>query len=440
MHMTRKRSVFGPLFYATLVFAAAFLLTLGVWRTWPTISEDWTIWSLIQQLRDSDPKIQDLAADQLAKIGSDAMPLLIRALKDRDSGVRRRSCAILGMIRPRSDATTSALIDTLGDDDSLVRCEAAEALGVDADNRRSDCAIQALRAALRDQSWVTRRAAARALGAFGSRAESTVGDLEHVTHDADPHVRAAGALALASVNPRDPRTLAALRKLIADPALKIEPFASRVVMKQSAVRTLKDGADEGAVLETVVPLLRHPDASVRLDALWCIQGFVSFSVPVLSALRESLKDGDVRVAGEAASVLIFFGGQGPDNEIIAALVASTKCPAQDQDDLDFLYRGFHALKHVAPGSEAQALPAFVASLDRVSGPARRDVVDFLGQFGPAAATAVAKLVELSKSPDPGLSAHALLALRKINPEAAEEVEGKIARAIRSRGAGVTAPN
>jgi HEAT repeat protein len=430
MHMTRKRRVFGPLFYATLVFAAVFLLTLGVWRAWPTISEDWTVWSLIQQLGDSDPKVQDRAADQLAKIGSDATPQLIRALKGRDPGVRRRSCAILGMIRPRSDATTSALIETLGDDDSLVRCEAAEALGVDEDSRHSDRAIQALRVALRDQSWGTRRAAAQALGAFGARAESTVGDLEHVTHDADPHVRAAGALALASVKPRDPRTLAALRRLMADSALKIEPFASRVVMKQSAAQALKDGADEEAVLETVVPLLRHPDVSVRLDALWCIQGFVSFSVRVLSALRESLKDGDVRVAGEAATTLIFFGRQGPDHEIIAALVASVKCPARDQGDLGFLYREFHALKHVAPGSEAQALPGFVASLDRLSGSARLDVVDFLGQFGPAAATAVAKLVELSKSPDPGLSAHALLALEKINPEAAEEVEGKVARAIR----------
>jgi HEAT repeat protein len=430
MHMTRKRRVFSPLFYATLVFAAVFLLTLGVWRAWPTISEDWTVWSLIQQLGDSDPKVQDQAADQLAKIGSDATPQLIRALKGRDPGVRRRSCAILEMIRPRSDATTSALIETLGDDDSLVRCEAAEALGVDEDSRHSDRAIQALRAALRDQSWGTRRAAAHALGAFGARAGSTVGDLEPVTHDADPRVRAAGALALASVKPRDPRTLAALRKLMADPALKIEPFASRVVMRQSAARALKDGADEGAVLETVVPLLRHPDVSVRLDALWCIQGFVSASVPVLSALRESLKDGDVRVAGEAATVLVFLGGQGPDHEIIAALVASTKWPAQDQDDLVFLYREFHALRHVAPGSEAQAVPAFVASLDRLSGSARLDVVDFLGQFGPAAATAVAKLVELSKSPDPGLSAHALLALEKINPEAAEEVDGKVARAIR----------
>ena len=371
--MTRKRRVFGPLFYATLVFAAVFLLTLGVWRAWPTISEDWTVWSLIQQLGDSDPKVQDQAADQLAKIGSDATPQLIRALKGRDPGVRRRSCAILGMIRPRSDATTSALIETLGDDDSLVRCEAAEALGVDEDSRHSDRAIQALRAVLRDQSWGTRRAAAHALGAFGACAGLTVGDLEQVTHDADPRVRAAGALALASVKPRDPRTLAALRKLMADPALKIEPFASRVVMRQSAARALKDGADEGAVLETVVPLLRHPDVSVRLDALWCIQGFVSASVPVLSALRESLKDGDVRVAGEAATVLIFLGGQGPDHEIIAALVAFDEMACPGPGRSGFPLQGVPRAQACRPrvgGSGRARICRLARSIERVRTPGR----------------------------------------------------------------------
>jgi len=432
--------VLGPLFHTTLVFSAVVLSALGSWRAWPTISEAWTIRSLIQQLSDSDPTVRSLASNRLARIGSDATPQLIRALKDRDAAVRRQSCEILGTIRPRSDATTSALIDALGDEDSVVRCEAADGLAVDVDDRRSDRAIPALLTALRDPSWATRCAAVRALGAFGSRAESTVGDLEHATHDADPHVRAAGALALAGVSPRDPRTLIALRKLMADPALKIEPFARRVVMKQSAARAIKDGADEDAALETVVPLLRHPDASVRLDVLWCIQGIVSFSGPALSAVRESLKDRDVRVAGEAATMLVFFGGQGPDDEIIAALVESVGRPAQDQDDLDFLFRGVHALRHVAPGSEARALPAIVASLDRVNGPERLEVVDFLGELGPVSRPAVAKLVELLKDRDTGLSIHALLALRKIDPEAAAETEARPTSAVRSRDSGVAAPD
>jgi HEAT repeat protein len=341
MLTTRKRRVFGPLFYTTLVVAAISLLILGVWRAWPTISEDWTIRSLIQQLRDSDPKVQDLAVDQLANIGSNATIQLTRALKDRHAGVRRQSSAILGRIWPRADAVASALINALDDDDSLVRCEAAEALRLNADNQRPDRAIPALRAVLRDRSWVTRRAAARALGAYGPRAESTVVDLEHATRDADPHVRSAGALALANVSPRDPRTHAALRELMADPALSVEPFGSRVVMKQDAAMTLKKEAGGKAVLETVVPLLMHSDASVRLDALWCIPGFVPISVPVLSALRTTLKDRDVRVGDEAACLLLFFGGQRPDNEITAALVASARRRVQNEDDLNFLYRVFH---------------------------------------------------------------------------------------------------
>jgi hypothetical protein len=102
--------------------------------------------------------------------------------------------------------------------------------------------------------------------------------------------------------------------------------------------------------------------------------------------------------------------------------------------------GFQALRQVAPGSEALAVPTLVASLDRLRGPARRAVVEFLGQLGPAAAMALTKLTELSRNPDPELSAHALLALRKIDPEAVEEAEGEITSTIRPRGAQVKAPN
>ena len=69
---------------------------------------------------------------------------------------------------------------------------------------------------------------------------------------------------------------------------------------------------------------------------------------------------------------------------------------------------------------------------------RQDIVDFQGRCGSAAASAVSKLVELSKGLDPGLSAHALSALRKIDPAAAEKVEQSIAAAFSARSEKVKA--
>ena len=215
-------------------------------------------------------------------------------------------------------------------------------------------------------------------------------------------------------------------EVMADPALEIVPFASRIGIRQSVAGALRDIAGENVVLETVIGLLRHPEATVRLDALWCIQGFVPVSSRILSAVRQSLQDRDVRVAGEAASVLMYFGKQEPDQEILAAVVAAAKRCTEDEDDPRFAFRAFHTLKRSAPGSEADVLPAMVVFLDRLTGPSRLELIDFLGRAGPVAAVTIPKLVELSTSFDPAVAAHAVSALRKINREADEKAVGEIA--------------
>ncbi len=103
------------------------------------------------------------AAEALGKIGDpQALPALIEALKDKDSGVREVAAGALREIGPQA---LPALIEALKDKDSEVRRAAAEALG----KIGGPQALPALTEALKDEVRWVRRAAVEALAAVLKR-------------------------------------------------------------------------------------------------------------------------------------------------------------------------------------------------------------------------------------------------------------------------------
>jgi HEAT repeat protein len=72
--------------------------------------------ALVQALRDADPQVRSQAALALARMGPDAspaVPALMEALSDRDENVRRCAARALGQVGPSARAAIPALITAL---------------------------------------------------------------------------------------------------------------------------------------------------------------------------------------------------------------------------------------------------------------------------------------------------------------------------------------
>jgi HEAT repeats/HEAT repeat len=83
---------------------------------------------LIEALRDADSRVRRLASTTLGQIGLAAVPLLIETLRDADSDVRGAAANALGQIGPAAAEAVPLLIEALRDADSRVREAAANAL------------------------------------------------------------------------------------------------------------------------------------------------------------------------------------------------------------------------------------------------------------------------------------------------------------------------
>lgn len=73
--------------------------------------------------------MQQTVSDALRRIGSAAVPALVRSLKSTDPDVRLRAAEILGRMGPEAKESVPDLIERLGDDDPRVRKMAIRALG-----------------------------------------------------------------------------------------------------------------------------------------------------------------------------------------------------------------------------------------------------------------------------------------------------------------------
>jgi HEAT repeat protein len=139
-------------------------------------------------------ELRKAAADALASIGGDAVPELIKCLKDQRPDSRLFACTILGRIGPDAARAVSALASALSDKTPDVAVAAATALGRIGEDART--AVSPLTAALKHDNWRVRMSAATALGEIGPAARAAVRGLAALLEDADWQVRRAAATAL----------------------------------------------------------------------------------------------------------------------------------------------------------------------------------------------------------------------------------------------------
>jgi HEAT repeat protein len=113
---------------------------------------------LIEMLKDDDPFLRTAADRILQKIGADAMPALLKAIRDRDN---EGPDAILGRLGATARPAIPELLKLLKDPDPLLRQRAARCLGLIGPEARE--ALPALREALQDRNFTVRMLAEQAV-------------------------------------------------------------------------------------------------------------------------------------------------------------------------------------------------------------------------------------------------------------------------------------
>ncbi len=149
-----------------------------------------TIEELIELLNDKDDFVVEDAVGQLELKGADALEPLMGALSHRKKNVRLHAATLLGAIN--DEKAIPALLETLKDNNKLVRREASTAL-----SRMGAPAVDPLIATLADDDWKVRGAAAWALGNLGD--EKAIPELEKLLDDESGYVKAGAKSAIESI-------------------------------------------------------------------------------------------------------------------------------------------------------------------------------------------------------------------------------------------------
>src|SRR5262249_52221379 len=143
---------------------------------------------------DENSEVRQDAAEGLKQFGppaQEAVPALIKAIKEDDERVRHEACHALEEIGGRPE-DVPALTGLLSDDIDHVRAASAKALG--AVGAQAVPAVPSLVKLLNDKNKSARREAAVALGRIGPAAKDAVPALRDALKDENTHFAAASAL------------------------------------------------------------------------------------------------------------------------------------------------------------------------------------------------------------------------------------------------------
>jgi len=129
-----------------------------------------------------------------------AVPVLIEALRDKDRKDRNSIVWALGSLRSRPQDCVPVLMDALGDEDPFVRTCAGFALRDFGRDARA--AVPRLIDAMNDSVWNVRQAVISALGDMGPDAAAAVPKLQEAMKDPESGVSGAAAEALGKIRPQ----------------------------------------------------------------------------------------------------------------------------------------------------------------------------------------------------------------------------------------------
>jgi HEAT repeat protein len=303
-------------------------------------------------LHSDETLVRANAAEALGRFGDErAVKDLLEVLHDNDRYVRWHVAEALGEIG--SERVISALLETMKDEDHFVRRSSARALGQVGDKR----AIPALLETIGDQNISVRSAAVEALGAIGGK-----------------------------------RAIAALLEALNDKHGEVSGEAVKALHR----------LDKESALEALLPALKVIDGSVRANSAYLLGQL--HDERTIGKLVEALADGDADVRVGAALGLGEFG----EDKAVQALVKAL-------DDVDSAVRESAAIGLGQAGSEKAIRPLLKALNDKERD-VRASAAEALGWLGDD--NAVGALLKSLYDEDRYVRDSAAIALGRIGGEGA----------------------
>ncbi len=349
---------------------------------------------------------------------------------------RLAACALLIIIFtlvapavPAADtAAVTAAIGELQEADWQLRERAAKSLGESGDT--GSTVVSALTAALQDDDSRVRRAAATALGQLGSKASKSVPSLVGLFDDVDAGVSAAAAAAIGNMGSRASRAVPELSALLSHEDKRVQIAAAEALGK------IGPRAEKGA--QELGKQLESRDPGVRIAAAESLGKLGSGASKYSSRLVQLLDDRDAQVRTAASTALVRIGkGAVPpllrslnkgDPVFLQAAVetlgdmGSVAVPglvkSLQETHGQLLERRYAALALARIGAaNRRVIPALIESLDDDKPDIRAAALEALGQIGPAAETAVGRLIATSADQGEPLEVResALAAMARIAP-------------------------
>jgi HEAT repeat protein len=349
---------------------------------------------------DAEPTNRCWAAGTLASLdkrGTEAIPALVRALRDKDPDVRATAAGAIGGFGPIARAAIVPLTELLSDNGLYWVFDAP------------DMARQR----------PVRYEMAQALGMIGPAAASALPKLKGVFQsDSDGQVRAAAAVAALRIDPRQKEALPALIKILEkddddwSQAVALEEIESLGPKAALATDGLKSALQHSEWYDT------RARAATALAAVAPRE-----AVPLLvERMREEKRNGDKRRALDEQysddwlvreSIAEALGKLGPDAAAAAAALGAVVADASD--GLGVRHSAAASLGKIGPAARA-AVPQLTAALSDGDVYLRRLAAAALGNIGPSARPAIPKLSQLSKNdPDEGTRRAAQAAIERIAP-------------------------
>jgi HEAT repeat protein len=349
---------------------------------------------LTKLIENADPQTRHAAITTLAEQGQAAVPLLIKALAQKQAAYW--ACLVLARIGPDAKEAVPALTALIDDQRPEVRREAILALAEIGDAAAP--AIPRILKALDDPHAKT--AAVFALGQFRKATGNAEAKIRQNVDSSDQVLDAVSLWALARLHPDDKKLIAQTTQRLCETLKSENPRARQAAAR--ALGSLKPGVE--IVLPAMVKAFQGASEETIHDALDTLASFGSAAVPELI--------GALRFERARPYVVVLLGQQGAAAKpAVGALIKLL-----DDDNTDVRREAVLALGRIGPDARA-AVPALIRRFTECferEGADCYGVTYALGRIGSHEAVPV--LLKAIEGQDESLAMFGAWALAQIEPK------------------------
>jgi HEAT repeat protein len=358
--------------------------------------------ALVAALNDVDGSVTMQAAMALARMGPDAVPSLIKLL--RDQNLRHLAVMILADVGPAAKPAVEALASLEVDPDVDREFRREVLLTLARLGPEAKGAVPVLMQILGDKEHTLRPGAAWALAKIGAK-EAAPLLMEAVARERNTRLATVAPIALAVLVPEnDAYARVALPKVI-----EFLGHSSNFIRVEAATAIFAMGPNAADAVPKLIDGLQDSDPTIRGSFVTALSAVGPKSAKALPAMIQALNDPVPPVRYAACHAIGRLGKEA--SEAIPVLEKKLL----ERDEILQIACAW-ALVKIDPrrdGLAAECLEPLTRGLHLADPQARAEAATALGDMGSAAAPVTASLEQLARDPDEAVQKAAAEALKKI---------------------------